>query len=618
MSRKIEIQIIGDADSLTRATRQGTGSLGKLDGATDASTSKWSKFSGVAKAAAAGGLGALVVGLKGSVTAARDSEASQTRMETQLKALGVSYKAHAGEIDTVIQKTSKLAGLDDEDLQDAFTGIVRVTGDVNKSLKLTGLAADIARGKNIDLAAASKAVEKAAGGNAGALKKLVGGMKDGATASDVLAAAQGKFAGQAEAYGKTAGGAQDRFKVATENLQEAIGKGLLPVITKLANGVTGLVGWFEKHHNVAVVLMVAIGALGGVLLAMKVAALTSAAATAISSAATGGWAAVTGFATAVGGGFTAAFWALNAAMVANPIGLVVVAIALLVGGLVVAWRSSETFRGIITGAFGAVKNAAVFAFGLIKKAAEVGLLGPIGLVITHWRQARDVLSGVWGAVRGAATTAWNAVKSAIVTPVEAAVGLVSTAASGIGNRLSTAWSGIKSAASSAWDFVHDKILGPLRAARDAVAGIVGALGGRVGTAWGTVKGTVQSIGREILSALVSPFEQAYGAIKRVVDRIRSLVSSVAKLPGKALGALGIGGNAQGGTISGLAQGGVVRRVGELGPEDVLLPVGSQVTQASQSHGGGMGGVNFYGPVTIGSHRDAQVMGNQLAFRLRFG
>lgn len=43
-------------------------------------------------------------------------------------------------------------------------------------------------------------------------------------------------------------------------------------------------------------------------------------------------------------------WALNAAMTANPIGLVVLAIAALVAGLVLAYKKSETFRNIVQAA----------------------------------------------------------------------------------------------------------------------------------------------------------------------------------------------------------------------------------------------------------------------------
>lgn len=50
-------------------------------------------------------------------------------------------------------------------------------------------------------------------------------------------------------------------------------------------------------------------------------------------------------------------WLLNAALTANPIGIVVVAIAALAAGLVLAYKKSETFRKIVDGALAAVKKA---------------------------------------------------------------------------------------------------------------------------------------------------------------------------------------------------------------------------------------------------------------------
>jgi phage-related protein len=60
----------------------------------------------------------------------------------------------------------------------------------------------------------------------------------------------------------------------------------------------------------------------------------------------------------------AAQWLLNAALSANPIGLIVIAIAALVAGLIIAYKKSESFRNIVqTG-----MAAAVVAFDLVKTA----------------------------------------------------------------------------------------------------------------------------------------------------------------------------------------------------------------------------------------------------------
>lgn len=60
-------------------------------------------------------------------------------------------------------------------------------------------------------------------------------------------------------------------------------------------------------------------------------------------------------------------WLLNAAMNANPIGLVVAAIVALIAIFVVAWNKSEKFREIVTGAWEAVKDAAIALWQWISK-----------------------------------------------------------------------------------------------------------------------------------------------------------------------------------------------------------------------------------------------------------
>jgi hypothetical protein len=209
--------------------------------------SVWSR--GGAAFAAAGGAAAVVAGVRSITKASGEAEASQKRMEAQLKASGISYKAHADEIDNVIQKTSKLAALDDEDLQDAFTNLVRSTGSVSKGLNLVGLAADIARAKHLDVAKAAEIVGKVANGNTGVLGRYGISVRKGADATEALGQLQDKFRGQAEAYGKTQQGAMDRVGVAFENLQETLGKRLGPTITRAANSLARFIDQMQTGEG---------------------------------------------------------------------------------------------------------------------------------------------------------------------------------------------------------------------------------------------------------------------------------------------------------------------------------------------------------------------------------
>jgi hypothetical protein len=219
-----------------------------------------------------------VVGLKKSVDAAKEAEVSQAKLKAQLHASGISYRAHAKDIDAVIQKHSRLAGVDDEDLQDAFTGLVRTTGSVSKSMHDMGLVTDIARGKHIDVTKAAELLGKVHNGNVAVLKrygiaidpitKAQDKLKESnkkataeqiaaakatdktATSQKAMAELQKRFGGQAEAYGKTAAGASDRFHVALENVEEKLGKGLLPILAKVTGGVATFLQGIDSGKGV--------------------------------------------------------------------------------------------------------------------------------------------------------------------------------------------------------------------------------------------------------------------------------------------------------------------------------------------------------------------------------
>jgi hypothetical protein len=221
--------------------------------------------------AAVGGLFMLGRELGKTIKAAQEAEQVQKREQAQLKALSISYRKHASEIDRTIARVSRLAAVDDEELHESFTRLVGATKNVDLALKLMGTAADVARGRNISLEAATSLVTKASMGQAGALRRLGIDFKPVTDAQDRLrdsgrkytdaqmeqakaldatatkqaavAALQGKYAGQAEAYGKTSSGAIDRFHIAIENVREAIGSKLLPVFTPL---ISSFADWASK------------------------------------------------------------------------------------------------------------------------------------------------------------------------------------------------------------------------------------------------------------------------------------------------------------------------------------------------------------------------------------
>jgi TP901 family phage tail tape measure protein len=103
--------------------------------------------------------------------------------------------------------------------------------------------------------------------------------------------------------------------------------------------------------------------------------------------------------------------ALNAALIANPIGLVVIAIAALVAGLIIAYKRSETFRNIVDRLAGTVRDVLIRAFDWAKKTIED--IWPT--VQTAWNNIRPILELIGRGVELYVTTYIRVVATVIRT-----------------------------------------------------------------------------------------------------------------------------------------------------------------------------------------------------------
>lgn len=136
---------------------------------------------------------------------------------------------------------------------------------------------------------------------------------------------------------------------------------------------------------------------------------------------------------------------LNAVLAANPIGLVVIAIAALVAGLIYAYKHSEKFRAIVDGAFNAVKVGATAVIDFFKnnwKNLPLLLLGPFGIMIFAFKAlGPNLTNGLKAGLLKGLTGIGSWLKNHLVDPVVNAVKRLfgisspSTVFSGIGWQL---------------------------------------------------------------------------------------------------------------------------------------------------------------------------------------
>lgn len=283
----------------------------------------------------------------GSVGLAKSEYANLSALVgSQLQGMGVASEESAKKSNDLIQLGSDLAA--------TYGGTVKEAVEAVSST-LKGETDPIER-YGVSIKASDISARLAAEG----LDELEGKAKKQATAQAVLAMlteqtgkAQGAFGRESE----TLAGKQERLRANFENLKATLGEKLLPVATDVTGAVGDFVSELQTGEGVGgrvadVFTTISdnldtIGPILGVVtagfVAYKAATMAAAAASAIQAAGT----------TAA----TGATWSLNAALRANPILAVVSLLTLLGGGLVLAYKKSETFRAIVDKSFSVVASA---------------------------------------------------------------------------------------------------------------------------------------------------------------------------------------------------------------------------------------------------------------------
>lgn len=279
--------------------------------------------------AALAGLGAILVdATKGAI---EDAAAQELLAGNLRRATGATDEQIAA-VEEWIGLQGQLLGIADDDLRPALSKLARATGSVTKAQELAAAAMDIAAATGKPLEGVIGALEKAYGGNVGALKKLAPEyqdlIKDGATFEEVMDAIAFTTGGAATDAADTAAGRFKRMKLSLDETKESIGAALLPAVEAMLPFLQKFSDWAQKNPELLTALII-------------------------------------GF-----GGLAAAIIAVNIAMMANPISLIIAGVMALVAGIVIAYKKFETFRNIVDAVFGGIKwwinNVSIPLFNILK------------------------------------------------------------------------------------------------------------------------------------------------------------------------------------------------------------------------------------------------------------
>jgi hypothetical protein len=488
VAKKIEVQIVGDADSLSRAFGQATKSASNFE-------------RGLQKASR----GAMVA-LAGIGTGAVFAVKAASDLSEQINKTSVVFGKSAPEIQKWATTTASALGLSQRAALEATgvfgnmlvpMGFARAKA-AEMSQSMVTLAADMASFNNANPAEVLDSLRAGLAGETEPLRRfgvflndarlkaeaLSMGLYSGVGALDANAKAQATYSiilkDTADAQGdfaRTSDGLANQqriLKAQLEDLGATLGATFIPLAQKAASALQEFAGFAGKH---AVEFQVLAGAI------------TAAAVATI---------------------------ALNFAVAANPFVLAGLAVTALTVALVILWRESDTAK------------KAILALGLVVAAL------PTALIIA-WRES-ETFRTVVVASFNAAMTAANAMRTAAVAvavflegPFHTAVGVATTAI----NAARVAAAAIATA---------------FNAVRTAAVAVANVLSGPLEVAFGTAKAVISAVAR-VVDTLAGALWSAVNAANALASAIRSLPSmpriSVPGLPG-----IGIGGRAAGGPVRG--------------------------------------------------------------------
>ena len=168
---------------------------------------------------------AAIVGYsKAAVKAANEDSKAQRSLATQLANVGLSFEKIR--VEDFISRMEKTTGILDDQLRPAFAQLVRVTGSVNKTQELLGVAFDTAAGTGKDLGTVVDILSKAYVGNYKGIKQLNLGLSDAElktkSFNDLIVLMEKNF----KNAGRNSVTALDIMNVGIANIKEQFGFGL--------------------------------------------------------------------------------------------------------------------------------------------------------------------------------------------------------------------------------------------------------------------------------------------------------------------------------------------------------------------------------------------------------
>lgn len=525
-----------------------------------------------------------VVGFfKDSIAEAREAQKVGALTESIIKATGGAAQITADQVGALAGSISKKAGIDDEAIQSGanllltFKNVKNEVGDgANVFDRATAAAVDLSAVGFGDINSASKMLGKALNDP---IKGITALSRAGVTFTEgqksqieamvksgdvlgaqklIMAEVESQVGGAAEAA-STAG---EKMARSWGDFQETVGTALIPLLDSLMEKGTAAFDWASENPEAIKNMAIAIGAIAASVVAYKTAVI--------------GFKAVQGAIAAATAVWTAAQWLLNIALNANPIGLIVIAIAAVVGVIALLWTKCDWFRNGVM----AIWNGIKIAVGAVVEWFQTSVL-PILTNVWNWIKTGvgflwTAFSTYWGLILGAVRTVIEWIVANVWPKAKAAFDLFKSGVETVWRIVSTNFTNMRNIIGTVMEWVRNHIDSKIAAVREIFNTLHDKIGDVIGWFRGIkdkIAGALSGVGDKILAPFKSAFNAIANAWNNTVGKLNfTFPEGIPGVGGKGVSVPKIPTLAEGATIK-PRRGGTLAILAEAGRSESVVDTG---------------------------------------------